>query len=204
MSLVTITVDEAKLKNIEKRLGSNSKEAANVLKKAVNKTAREAKKKLAVKAKAEYAAKGGASAYTKAMTVKSATKSSPSAIITAKGEAKELKDFKVSPTRVARTGNRPKQYRGQVLRAGSMKTLEKDGVKAFITQFQSGHISVVQRVPGKHMKSNPKKEFIKKLLSPAVPQMVGNEKRVYGVVEPEIGADLQRNLSEFIRQQMGG
>lgn len=203
MSLVSIKVDEAKLKNIEQRLDKNAKQASNVLKKAVNKTAKEAKKKLAVKAKEEYTLKGGASQYNKAMIVKSAVKANPEVMISIKGEAIDLIDFNVTPKMIARTGNRPKQYKGKVLRKSSLKTLEKGGVKAFITEFASGHIAIVQRVPGKRMKSKPKKEFLKKLLSPSIPQILGSD-RVYGQVEPEINESLKQNLSEFIKQQMGG
>ena len=85
---------------------------------------------------------------------------------------------------------RPNQGTGaaaaQVLASGGMKSLEKGDLKAFVTTFASGHTAIVQRDPPKQYGSgrgtragrygaNADMTRIKKLLSPAVPFMLGNE-----------------------------
>lgn len=198
-----ITVDEADLAAIEKQMGSYMKKAPIVLKRAVNQTAKGAVKKLSNKARDVYTLKGGGSKFRKEMTVNGATTGSPEAVIQSRGEAKEMLDFKVSPTRLAITGKRPKEYKGKVYRNSGMTALEGE-TKAFITAFKSGHKAVVERVPGRMMSSNPGKEFLRKLLSPSVPQMIGNEEKVYGPLEPEIHMDLIENIRKHMDQVMGG
>ena len=77
-----------------------------------------------------------------------------------------------------------------------------DKYKAFVVKYQSGHITIGQRVPGKRMKSKPEKEFVKTLLSPSTPNMLGYEQGVYGVVEPQMYDTLQRNIQEQILRYM--
>ena len=50
------------------------------------------------------------------------------------------------------------------------------------------------------MKKNPDKEFVKTLFAPSVPNMLGNENGVYGVVEPQIYDLLQQNIQEQIHR----
>ena len=78
----------------------------------------------------------------------------------------------------------------QVLNSSSMSPLESNGMKAFVTRFSSGHIAIVQRQSGKKYTSTGASARIekygskiditkiKKLLSPAVPQMLGNKDSV--------------------------
>ena len=70
-----------------------------------------------------------------------------------------------------------------------------DKYKAFVVRYQSGHITIGQRVPGKR---KPEKEFVKTLLSPSTPNMLGYEQGVYGVVEPQMYDLLQRNIQTQI------
>ena len=71
-----------------------------------------------------------------------------------------------------------------------MSPLESNGMKAFVARFASGHTAIVQRQAGKQYTSagaSARAEKygrgvdmtkIKKLLSPAVPQMLGNAEGV--------------------------
>ncbi len=84
----------------------------------------------------------------------------------------------------------------QVLASGGMKPLEMDGLKAFVTKFASGHVAIVQR---KGADSLP----VKKLLSPAVPFMLGNETvrgqaeaLAYKTLQDEIDKRIQKALSK--------
>jgi hypothetical protein len=151
------------------------------LKNAVNQTARQARKLLADKAKDAYTVKTGR--CNKAMTIKSATTRNPTAIIIAKGSPMELKDFRVSPNK---PGYNPKgTTRAKVYSSSVLKALEIRGIKAFVVQFRSGHVSVAQRVGQDRLP-------IKTLYSTSIPKMIGNEKEVYGVIEPKIQEILDR------------
>ncbi len=198
-----ITVDEANLSAIERQMESRMKKAPIVLKRAVNQTAKEAVKKLSKKARDVYVLRGGGASFRKEMTVSGALAGSPEAVIRSKGEMKEMLDFKVSPTRVSITGTRPEEYEGKIYRDKGMAALNGE-TKAFIAKFKSGHKAVVERVPGRMMDSNPKKEFLRKLLSPSVPQMIGNEEKVYGPLEEEIHMDLKKNIRKHMELVMGG
>ena len=82
--------------------------------------------------------------------------------------------------------------------------LENKGIKAFVAQFKSGHIAVVEREPlttrqkleGHHGGKDYRYATyrLKKLLSPSVPQMLGNKEAVNEVVEPEIQDLLVKNV----------
>ena len=87
--------------------------------------------------------------------------------------------------------------RGKVLKASGLKSLQKGNLKAFITKFGSGHVSVVQRKGTSRLP-------LKKLLSPSIPTMVGNEAKVYGIVKPNIEKNLQENIQKQIDKILGG
>lgn len=118
--------------------------------------------------------------------------------------------FSVNP-RSYTPRNRPLAgHKGNVNRANSPGSLyftpgRKDEHKAFTVKFASGHISVAQRIPGTHRGSpnkfgrsapprpgHPKdEEAIKTLYAPSVPNMLGYEEGVFGVVKPQMYDMLQ-------------
>ena len=59
------------------------------------------------------------------------------------------------------------------------------------------HVAVAQRQGRKRLEIHEK-------FSNSIPAMLGSEEHVYGIVEPEIGVNLQDNLRKFIDQAMGG
>lgn len=185
--LIEFQIDEGMLKTIEDALGDLKSESRKVLKNAVNKTAKQAKKDLAQKAQETYAVKQ--TRFTKAMTTKNATVGNPEAVINVTGAQLELKDFKVSPATYNPT-NRPSVVKAKVLLASGLKGLQA-GTKAFLVKFKSGHVSVAQR-------RGPERYPIKKLLSNSVPKMIGSQKRVYGIIEPDIYDNLLANVQAEI------
>lgn len=195
-------IDDNELKKIEERFGNMNNDAKDVLKKAINNTAKKARLRITKQAQMTYSARQGR--FNKHMKIQNARKTNLIAVIRAAGEATELMDYKTSPTRVPNPKSRPDVTKAKVLRESSMKDLEKGDIKAFIVRFKSGHVSVAQRVPGERMKSNPKKERLRKLLSPSIPQMLGNEKKVYDTVQPHIYNDLQENINRHIEIVLGG
>ena len=83
----------------------------------------------------------------------------------------------------------------KVLNSGAMKPLEAGGLKAFITTFRSGHTAIVQRRGAERLP-------VKKLLSPAVPHMMGNEE-VRAEAEALAYETLQREIGKRIEQLTG-
>lgn len=175
------------------------------LKKALRETAKQARETLAKQAQASYTVKNVG--FKKAMTIRMISGSVPAARLHAGGEPLPLKNFKVSAG--ART------TKAQVLKRGRLKELKRGGIKAFVNNIakkgqtrkkdskkgaagsQVRHVAVAQRQGKERLGINEK-------FSNSIPAMLGSEEHVYGIVEPEIGANLQDNLRKFIDQAMGG
>lgn len=157
--------------------------APNVLKNALNATARKVRRQINKDAENQYAVKdkrilkqedqGAPKVYT-------ASVSDLTAAVVSKGPMQDIMSFMT----------RPNMSNGaaaaQVLRSGTMTPLESGGLKAFVTRFASGHTAIVQRHPpgeystGKAARTARYGEgadmtMLKKLLSPSVPHMLGNE-----------------------------
>lgn len=189
--MIEIQYDRNMLARIERKLGQMRSEAPKVLKDAINQTAKQARKDLATEAQKTYVVKSGR--FNRAMKIKNATAGNLEATIKATGKVMGLKDFKVSPATMRTGANRPEILKAKVLKAGSMKSLEMGKLKAFITKFSSGHLAVAQRRGTKRLP-------IKTLSSNSIPTMLGNEKRVYGIVEPNIKKNLKDNVQKQVRK----
>lgn len=104
--------------------------------------------------------------------------------------------FKVSPSR-------PKNRvtpSAAVLKASSLTSFNRQN-NVFVAQMKSGHIGIMERQKGT-VSTKIGKEKLKELLSPAVPQMVGNdtvmqtvENRVNEVINQRIDHEIERLLS---------
>lgn len=201
-----VQVAEETIRQIEKQLDAiSNKNKESVLKTAVNNTAKKAQSLLAQKAAAEYSGKKSRKGVIMAASsIKKATTSGPSATITFKSPVHEIKEFHVSSLDISKTTFRKdgkrggKNIKGNVLK-GSPKKLDY----AFVVRFKSGHVAVVSRIPGTQMKSNPKKEKLRKLLSPSYKVMVGGAK-VYDAMEPDIKKVLSEEISKIIDNALGG
>lgn len=188
--MIVFSVDDNGLiQTIADQLGDLRDKAPTVLKQALNATAKDARSKLAEQAQSIYVIQK--SKFNKAMTIKNASAKKLEALVTAKGETLELIDFKTSPKKPSTGSARPDITTGKVLKSSGMKRLEVGGIKAFVAQFRSGHVSIVQRRGAERLP-------VRKLLSPSVPKMIGNEKEVYGKVEPEIASMLDANIRKYI------
>lgn len=202
--MIRFEFDEAVLQTIEKALGDMKGQSRKVLKNAVNATAKQARSDLADKAKEEYTAKK--SALNSSMKMDKATTSKPEATITVKGETLELKKFKATTPRSG--------AKVQVATGGALKLIQSqkgNKAKAFLATFASGHQAIVQRQDGKKYKTAKGRTArqekwgrhsdmtqIKKLLSISAPKMIGDEKKVFGVLRPEIYSTLMDNIRKEI------
>ncbi len=163
-----------RLDYIAKQLGEFKDQAPKVLKNAINDTARKSKKLFASEAKTKYTVKNAG--FTKSLQMKNATTKTLTAKIESRGEPLQLSRFKVSPSS-PRTES--KTTKAKVYSESSIKPLEKDGIKAFVTKFASGHVAVAQR-------EGKERYPIRVLYSMSVPMMIGNEKKVMKKMRPEI------------------
>lgn len=151
-----------------------------------------------------------------ATSKKNATLSNLTAELCVKGNARELGDYKVSPFWAYSAGSekkRPSVVKAKVYRTGDLKGLEKDGLKAFVTEFKSGHKAVVQRVPGE-LYSNPKKRAereskgwdltkIRSLYSVSIPQLA-TQKDVKNEVDTAIWKIIRENATQMLFGKLRG
>lgn len=200
--MIHFQVEMQDLTEIESALGMMKDKSKMVLRTAINNTAKQTVTLLVNEANREYYI--GKSKVKKTISTKKATAGKLEAIIKSEEPVNELYDFKVRP-KAYNPHNRPKAgHTGNVRRdkkAGKLYLkpgASTDKYKAFVVKYKSGHITIGQRVPGKRMKSDPSKEFVKTLLSPSTPNMLGYEQGVYGVVEPQMYDMLQKNIQEQI------
>ena len=193
--LLQFELDEIVYQTIQRALGDLKGQSRKVLKAAVNDVAKQARTDLANKTKEVYTAKKGP--VTKAMDLKKATVSNPTATITVTGAQLELRDFRTRSS--AQGGVAAKVRAERPMKAVQSKRGHK--AKAFIVTFESGHRTVAQRQEGETYKQGAGKRRakygphaditrLKKMLSNSIPKMVGNQADVYGVVEPKIYAHL--------------
>nr|WP_298544074.1 phage tail protein [uncultured Lachnoclostridium sp.] len=108
-----------------------------------------------------------------------------------------LMKFKVSPS----TPKKKTTPSAAVLKASSLVKFNRQK-NVFVAQMKSGHIGIMERQKGTVSPATGK-EKLKELLSPAVPQMVGNEKvmqnveeRVNEVINQRIEHEIERLLSK--------
>ncbi|OYO76212.1 hypothetical protein CG709_15630, partial [Lachnotalea glycerini] len=86
--MIEIRLDERELEKIEKKRGTREDDARNVLRKAINDTAKQARLRITKQAQLTYAARQGR--FNKHMKIENARKASLVATIKATGEATEL------------------------------------------------------------------------------------------------------------------
>lgn len=187
-SILQIDTDEElarvmrQLKTLPQQLG-----APNVLKNALNSTARKVRQQIIKDSKGRYALKEKKALQSESKIL-SASASTLEAAVLAKGPMRDIMDFMTQP-------NTDTAAAAKVLNSGAMKPLEAGGLKAFITTFRSGHTAIVQRRGAERLP-------VKKLLSPAVPHMMGNEE-VRAEAEALAYETLQREIGKRIEQLTG-
>ena len=180
MSTIRVTIDDAKVK---KKLGDLKDKSPRVAAKALNKTAKDARTKLAERAREAYTVKVGG--FNSSMRIKSATAGNLDAIIRSSGSPLNLTSFSYR----ARKGS---AAAAQVVKGSGFKALDKSGIKAW--KGMNGLIwqrKGAARLPVKVLRSN------------SIPVMIGSEKHVYGIVKPNIQSDLNKNIEAEIRKLTG-
>lgn len=210
--MVVLELDDS-YRYVEKRLGNLKSKTPKVLAKSINDTAKWARRALADEARKTYTVR--LAGFNGAMKIKNARYSNLEAIIKTEGETIQLVKYHKSAGK--------KATKAEVLSGGGLKALEKKGIKAFVAKTSNGHTGIYQR-KYRYDKDNPSyrkpKNFadksarnhnrkihgkpIKTLFSNSIPMMIGNEDRVYGIVEPKINEYLQKQIDRHIEKVLGG
>lgn len=174
-----------KLDNLQDQIGS-----PKILKNALNSTARKVRRQLVQDVPKEYSLKdkkalrdenrGGPKVLT-------ATAADLTATVRSRGGMQDIMAFMTKPN--TRTG----AAAAKVLNASGMKPLEMGDLKAFVTTFASGHTAIVQRRGSSRLP-------VKKLLSPAVPHLLGNEKvreRAEAMAYETLVAEIDKRIAKI-------
>jgi len=181
---ITFQADPSEINKCIQDLNSLGVNGRKYMADALNKTATSARKKLAQKAQAEYTIKTGG--FNKSMQIKKANAGNLQAVIRSTGDTINIKRFKT------RSNTKSAGSKAQIVQGGGLKELRKDGGKAFnLSGFVAARTSA-SRLP------------IESFYSKSVPYMIGSERRVYGVLEPEINADLYKFMQQQIARAIGG
>lgn len=182
---ITYEVDQAMLAEVQAKLGALKSKAPTVISRALNKTATTARQDLASKAQETYTVKSGG--FKKDMTIKKANSGHLVAEIHSAG--KPLSIVKFHTTAPKKSGGK-----ANIIKGGGLKALVYSGnIKAF----KGPNGQMYQRRSSKRLP-------IKKLSSNSIPKMIGNEKRVYGIVEPKIESNLHHYMEQQIAVLVGG
>lgn len=199
---VTITLEG--LDTVNEALGELSKKTPAAAKVAINATAREARKRMIVQAKARYAVNAAGQKHLKDLVQrKKATNRNLVAELFIASFRNDLGYFQTNPPVPTHfTGadwrKGPKVWRGKVLKSEAMKPLPGTGnhAKAFLAEFQSGHIGMVQRVVGSSSSNTTTKSGaprwrnkqgkVEKLVTLGSPSAAAMHRTIWPYVLPEV------------------
>lgn len=223
--LVTVGIDAEQYRQIvDDLIGELPTTAESILKRAINATAKRVGKELARETQDRYRVKK--KRFAKEITYHLASNNDLSAELVARGEKLANSFFYINPSKPDKpTMQGSKPVRLAVLKSESPDTVAHPGtgLEAFLTQFASGHVAVVQRKPpgtftsaGWSKRKAKHKGFLKatglldntrtyQFFGPSVPKMLEktgitekyideNRTRIQGYLEDYILTFLNREL----------
>lgn len=220
--MYTMDVHVMGLEELKRKLGTLAPAAPDIMKTALNETAKDARGQLVEKARKTYMVKAGA--FNKSMKLKRATKTSLVAVLHSKGSTIPLRGFayrKHDPT----SGDPAAAHQ---IRGRRNFSLVINGRKAFYARMPQGHTGIFARIPGSamerggwkkdengkwgttkrrtHKKNKPKeklkpREQIGERFGSSIPVMLGGT-RVYDKTKPQIEKDLQGKLENYVEQAL--
>lgn len=209
--MITFEVDEKALKMIALKLDNMSSRTSEVLKKAINDTAKKLKGDLKIEVKKNYTAK--IRGLNKAISIKKATNRQLEASVVTKGKPLALIQFK----NVAGDSVRAQALKKNKLKPITLKGEEESGkdLKSFVAKMSSGHVGIFQRVPGKRMRKHGYKtkdgvqitkgrEAIKEFYGNSLVKMVGNEHTVYPTIERKANEYLREAIKKHVKSLTEG
>ena len=210
--MIGIHVEMQGLTQIEAALGMTKDKSKMVMRTAINNAAKRTEDRMADGARTKYRYKNAKKADIKeANKVDKATTGKPEAFVRASGKTNDLVLFRVRPNMYfPGSVGAPPVISAKALNGGSFKPVvlkpnaSGDKYKAFVVRYANKdkdgnaheHFALAQRVPGKKMRSKPRKEAIKNLYSISIPkmeEMVYKEKLADGMYDV-----LQQSIQEQI------
>ena len=184
--MITVQVDDDSLQYVKKQLGAMQSKAPMVISRALNKTAVSARQRLATRAQQAYTVKSGG--FKKDMQIKKAASGNLVAEIRSQGRPLKLTKFKYYST--VQSEEKEGLIKADVTKSG-LKILKMGNIKAFKYNGQIFQRRSAARLPVKVLSSN------------SIPKMIGNEKRVYGIVAHNIERDLRKYIKAQIKVLVG-
>ena len=195
-------------KEVARRLHRMPEKVPKTIRLAVNDTARKARSRIGKKAQETYTVK--ISGMNRALNMTPATNSDLIAKLRASGEKLSASKFSTragtlgsekyfNPTiKRWQTGKGGQGAGIQLLKSGSIKRGSNPPNKWFKTKVgKGGHNGVFSR-------SGSGRLPIKEKMGLSIPQMLGSEKHVYGILEPHIQSDLNKALNRHIARAIRG
>lgn len=185
-----ITLDLHKVEEIERLLSQTPDQVNRVLSSAINNAGSHGRRRAAKAVRKEYVVdRLGAM---KDLKMLRATPGYLRAILKSEGSPLELFKFDTVPRfpDVAKVRARVKKH-------SSHKNIES----AFVAQMKNGHINVFERTGIFYVKT--RREKIRGLYSPSLPQMYGNDE-VINDVDEEVEKRLDQELSKLLERMLWG
>lgn len=188
--MIVYEVNRAELEYVEKKLGNMKSKAPQVFKNAVNKTARQARKRIAQSAKGAYTVKQVG--FNSHMKIRAATTGNLTASVDADGKPLTVIRFK-------NRGGRPNKGG-----AGAAADITNSGLK----QIVSAKGGKAFKKNGLVMQRKGKDRFpLKVLHSNSVPKMIEKiykgERGMAGALREPIQSDLRKNIEAEVRKIVG-
>lgn len=189
--LAEFEFDNELYQHLKSDLGDLDDKAPDALAKAVNETAKCAREDLAAQAQQTYAVKRPR--FKKAIRIVNAKRTRPTAMLVVTGRPLLLSDFKYQKNEIGYWGAGAK---AKVLKSSAMTELGEPGRKAFVAKMKSGMTAIAQRIGSRRLPLHI-------YYGPSVPQMIGSQTRVYGVVEEQIQEHLHAEIEKQVDRILG-
>ena len=183
--MITYEVDKADLKYVQKKLKGMESEAPRVFKNAINKTAREARKKLAQGAQGSYTVKQVG--WNSRMKIKGATNSNLEAVITATDRPLTVPRF---TNRANTKGKGGKAASADIVKGGLKEIVGSERIKAFKVNGLVMQRTGGSRLPVKVLRSNSVPKMLEKVYE--------GERGIEGALREPINDALHRHIEEEV------
>ena len=184
--MIEINIDTSQIERAQKLLSHIPGAFERARGAAIARTLQHMKAKAAQLTSAKYYAKSGEIKR----TIKTQRRGNNSGVMTSRGPKKSIADYKISPTR-QKLGRNQGKLRGAVKRDGGLKSLGK----SFLIPVGGRLLPYIRVGKGRW--------DIKRLMSPAIPQIIGNEE-VTRELSQETSRYFSERLNHEVMRQLGG
>lgn len=188
--MIVYEVNRAELDYVEKKLGSMKSKAPQVFKNAVNKTARQARKRIAQSAKGAYTVKQGG--FNNHMKIRAASTGNLTASIDADGKPLTIIRFK---NRTGRPQKGGAAAAADITNGGLKQLVSSKGGKAFKRSGLVMQRKGKERLPVKVFHSNSVPKMIEKVYE--------GERGMAGALRKPIQSDLRKNIEAEVKKIVG-